>query len=302
MPVPSVGVVTVTYRSSADVVDFLRSVRATADVQKTVVVDNLSEHSDEIERAVRAEGAEIIRLDDNLGYGLAVNAGIAAMPQDVEFVLISNPDVRLQDGAVGTLVARLQAQPRTAAVGPRILNEDGSIYPSARRVPSLREGVGHALFARLWPANPWTRHYRQDSAPSDEARTVGWLSGACLMVRRSAFDEIHGFDGEYFMYFEDVDLGYRFGRAGWNNRYEPGASVTHVGGTSTSRDAARMLRVHHRSADRFLSRKYQGWYLAPLRWSLHVGLEVRARCVTRGLRGAASPDPRQPRSDDRYRP
>jgi N-acetylglucosaminyl-diphospho-decaprenol L-rhamnosyltransferase len=292
-------VVTVTYRSSTDIVDFLRSFDGTVEVSQTVVVDNLSEQSAEIERVARSEGAQVIRLDDNVGYGLAVNAGVAALSPDIQFVMISNPDVRLEPGTISTLVEQLRAHPRTAAIGPKILNEDGSIYPSARRVPSLREGVGHALFARIWPGNPWSRRYREDAAPSDEPRDVGWLSGACLMVRRSAFDEIHGFDGDYFMYFEDVDLGYRFGRAGWTNRYEPSASVTHVGGTSTSSDAARMLRVHHRSAERFLSLKYRGWYLAPLRWCLHLGLMARARWVTRGLANSQSFRLAQPNKDDR---
>src|SRR5690606_10093760 len=106
-------------------------------------------------------------------------------------------------------------------LGPRVLNEDGTTYPSARAVPSLRTGVGHALFTNLWTANPWSRRYRDDLAPADEARDAGWLSGSCVLVRRRAFDELGGFDEGYFMYFEDVDLGYRLGKAGYRNVYEP---------------------------------------------------------------------------------
>ena len=112
-------------------------------------------------------------------------------------------------------------------------------------------------------------------------RPVGWLSGSCLLVRRSAFDAIGGFDEGYFMYFEDVDLGYRLGKAGWGNLYEPTAVVTHIGGRSTASVRSSMLRTHHRSAGRFLQQKYRGWHLAPLRWTLRVGLELRARWLTR---------------------
>jgi N-acetylglucosaminyl-diphospho-decaprenol L-rhamnosyltransferase len=83
------------------------------------------------------------------------------------------------------------------------------------------------------------------------------------------------------MYFEDVDLGYSFGKAGWVNRYEPRATVTHIGATSTSQESGRMLREHHRSAQRFLARKYGGWYLLPVRLALRAGLGVRAWWLTR---------------------
>src|SRR5690606_18898026 len=129
------------------------------------------------------------------------------------------PDVRLHPGSVEAMLAALDADPQIGAVGPKLLNEDGSVYPSARDIPSLRTGVGHAAFSRVWAGNPWTRRYRQEAASPDEARDVGWLSGACLLVRREAFDSVDGFDDRYFMYFEDVDLGYRLGRAGWRNRY-----------------------------------------------------------------------------------
>jgi N-acetylglucosaminyl-diphospho-decaprenol L-rhamnosyltransferase len=164
-----------------------------------------------------------------------------------------------------------------------VLNPDGSVYPSARAVPSLRTGIGHALFANLWQRNPWTLAYRRESDPSDQARDAGWLSGSCLMVRRSAFDAIDGFDEGYFMYFEDVDLGFRLGRAGYRNVYEPSAQVTHVGAHSTGSESARMVAAHHASARRFLSKKYAGWWLWPVRVVLRVGLAIRSRAIQRRL-------------------
>lgn len=279
-----IAVVTVTYRSAGDVPGFLESVAAAGGVETVLVVDNPSEQSDEIERLARAGGAETLRLPTNVGYGAAMDAGVAQLDDRYEFVIIANPDVRFHEGSVTQLLDTLTRNPEVGLVGPRILNVDGTTYPSARRIPSLRAGTGHALFSRSWPDNPWTRLYRQDDAPSDEVRDVGWLSGACLAVRRTAFEAVEGFDPGYFMYFEDVDLGYRLGRAGWTNRYDPAAVVTHIGATSTSGESARMLREHHRSAARFLSKKYRGWYLAPLRGALRVGLAVRARWLTRGWR------------------
>ena len=79
------------------------------------------------------------------------------------------------------------------------------------------------------------------------------------------------------MYFEDVDLGYRLGKSGWKNLYWPTAVVEHSGAHSTSRDSARMIKVHHESASRYLDKKYRGWYLAPLRVALRLGLVTRGR-------------------------
>jgi N-acetylglucosaminyl-diphospho-decaprenol L-rhamnosyltransferase len=83
------------------------------------------------------------------------------------------------------------------------------------------------------------------------------------------------------MYFEDVDLGARLSKAAWANLYAPTASVVHTGAHSTSTASRRMEAVHHESAYRYLSRKYTGWYLLPVRVVLWVGLRVRQWWVTR---------------------
>jgi N-acetylglucosaminyl-diphospho-decaprenol L-rhamnosyltransferase len=98
-----------------------------------------------------------------------------------------------------------------------------------------------------------------------------------VCVRRSAFETVAGFDEEFFMYFEDVDLGYRLGKLAFTNVFVPTAVVTHVGGTSTAAHSTAMLRVHHDSAYRFLSKKYSGVALAPLRWVLRLALTARVK-------------------------
>jgi N-acetylglucosaminyl-diphospho-decaprenol L-rhamnosyltransferase len=282
---PSVGVVTVAYRSNRVLVGFLDSVpAASASPVEVVVVDNAPGSADDASAPAAAQNAGYVALPSNPGYGGAVNAGVRALTAAVDWVLISNPDVVLAPGAVDALRERGDADPAIGAVGPAVLNPDGSVYPSARAVPSLRTGVGHALFANLWQRNPWTLAYRRETDPSDESRDAGWLSGSCVLVRRSAFEAIGGFDEGYFMYFEDVDLGFRLGKAGYRNVYEPAARVTHVGAHSTGGESARMVRAHHESARRFLSKKYTGWWLWPVRVTLRVGLALRSRAITRRLR------------------
>jgi N-acetylglucosaminyl-diphospho-decaprenol L-rhamnosyltransferase len=278
----SVCVVTVSYNSSDHLEPFLQSLHASeAESFSVIVADNRSEDIEATRALVAKAKATLLELDDNRGYGGAVNAAAAVLGADIEWIVVANPDVTFHAGAISAMLDAAIRHPDAASVGPRILGDDGTVYPSARRLPSLSTGLGHAAFVRVWPANPWTRIYKAEGQDAMAERYVGWLSGSCLLVRRSAFEALGGFDEGYFMYFEDVDLGGRIGQAGWKNLYAPEAVVTHSGAHSTSRDSNRMLTVHHASAYRYLQRKYSSWYLAPVRGMLWFGLTLRARWLTR---------------------
>jgi N-acetylglucosaminyl-diphospho-decaprenol L-rhamnosyltransferase len=273
-------VVTVSYGSAHVLEHFLASVRGATSGRVAVVVADNKAPDPEVERITERTGARYLPLSRNEGYGAGMNSAVKVLPAEVEWVLVSNPDVELGEGAIDALLASATSDPTIGAVGPAIMT-DGLVYPSARSIPSLRTGVGHALFANIWVANPWTRSYRRDSESEPVRREAGWLSGACLLVRRSTFERLGGFDADYFMYFEDVDLGYRLGKAGYRNIYEPAAIVSHSGAHSTDGDSARMIEAHHQSARRFLGRKYAGWYLWPVRVALTVGLSIRSASLKR---------------------
>jgi N-acetylglucosaminyl-diphospho-decaprenol L-rhamnosyltransferase len=147
-------------------------------------------------------------------------------------------------------------------------------------LPSFGRGIGHAVFAKVWPGNPWTKQYRQETGTPVE-RTSGWLSGSCQLIRREAFDSVGGFDTRYFMYFEDVDLGDRLAQAGWLNVYAPSARVTHEGGHSTSQASEKMLKAHHDSAYRYLADRHQGLAWKPVLALAKLGLAVRLKLETR---------------------
>ncbi|ACV80470.1 glycosyl transferase family 2 [Nakamurella multipartita DSM 44233] len=270
-----IGLVAVTYSPGPALAGLLDSLpAATGRTVLTVLADNGSTDGS-VESAAKRPNVRLLRTGANLGYGGAANRGVAALDPAITWVLVVNPDVQFGPGSIDELIAGAQRYPRAGALGPLITTPDGLVYPSARELPSIFTGAGHAVLGWVWPKNPWTRRYRRD-AENPVEREAGWLSGSCLFLRRAAFDEVHGFDPNYFMYFEDVDLGDRLGRAGWSNVYCPAATVVHQGGHATERDPSAMAQAHHVSAYRYLSGRYPGWWRAPLRLALRGALAARS--------------------------
>ncbi|MHB1974089.1 MAG: glycosyltransferase family 2 protein [Acidimicrobiales bacterium] len=272
--------VVVNYEARDALLGCVASLRASGAGQ-VVVVDNASSDGS-LERLAAADPrAVVIPAGRNLGYGTAANLGVARTTS--EHVLVCNPDVVAVGDCVAALSRVLDEHPECAVVGPRIDNPDGTRYPSARAFPSWGVAAGHAFLGPVAPGNRWTRRYKMEESEAGEeapgeprggCREAGWVSGACFMARRSAFESLGGFDERYFMYAEDVDLCWRARRAGWSVLYEPAASVVHAQGLSTSRRPVAMTIAHHRSAWRFARRSTGGAEraLLPL---VALGLAVR---------------------------
>ena len=240
---------------------------------EVVIVDNGSrDGSVDLVRA-RFPDLEVVAPGTNLGYGSAANRGVAATASPL--ILVCNPDLEVRPGVLAALARVLDRDPGCAVVGPMIRTSGGERYPSARKFPSLIDAGGHALLGIFVPGNRFTRSYQQADLGDVGPVTVDWLSGACLLVRRSAFEQIGGFDEAYFMYAEDVDLCWRLKTAGWTVSWVPEAEVIHRQGVSTDHHPYRMILEHHRSLLRFAVRTSQGWRraLLPL---VALGIGVRA--------------------------
>ena len=279
---PSVRVICVVFHPGDELEVFARTLAtASASPVDLVIVDNGTDQAVSRDVADRF-GARLLVTGANLGYGRGANLG--AEGSTSPWLLVANSDLEWQPGSLDALVAAGDGHPRAGSVGPALLNTDGSVYPSARALPSLTQGAGHAVFVRVWPGNPWTRRYRAEQESAGQQRAAGWLSGACLLLRREAFEAVGGFDEDYFMFFEDVDLGDRLGRAGWENLYVPSVQVTHVGGTSWRAKPASMISAHHASAARYVARRYPRWYQWPVRQAAVLGLRLRERAELRSAR------------------
>lgn len=274
------GVVVVTYSPGETLERFLDSLaKATTRQVQVVLADNGSTDGSP-QAAAERPGVRFVPTGGNLGYGGGANKGVAALPKEVGWVVVANPDIEWSPNALDILLEAAQRWPQGGSFGPLIHEPNGKVYPSARLLPSLGRGIGHGTLGKVWPANPWTKAYRQSDTTVTE-RTAGWLSGSCLLLRREAFDDVKGFDERYFMYFEDVDLGDRIGRAGWQNVYVPTAEVMHIGGYSTSKLAGKMLAAHHDSAYRYLADRHKGAQWTPVMAAIKAALAVRLKLETR---------------------
>ena len=278
---PVADVVVVTYFPGDTITSFLQSVVGADAVETVTVVDNAA-GDDVAERAAAEAEVTFLPAGRNGGYGAGANLGAANGTAD--WILISNADIVVSPGAIAALVAVGESDPSIGAVGPRVCEIDGTTYPSERPLPTLVLGAGHAIFGKVWPGNPWSKRYRIDLHPLGGEVEAGWLSGACLLVRRTAWEAVGGFDEGYFMFFEDVELGRSLAAAGYRSVWTPKASVVHLGGHSYRSDPAPMLEAHHASARRYVGRVYPHWWQAPVRAAVAAALDMRQRAEVAAAR------------------
>ncbi len=203
--------------------------------------------------------ADIVTLmvpGENLGFGAGVNRGVAALSGDVDTIVVANPDSIAHQGSVQDLSTMLENHPDWGLVGPTIVTSDGGLYPSIRQFPSPLDAAGHALFGLIAPSNRFTTRYRSAIARPDGG--VDWVSGAFFLIRRDCFEAVGGFDEDYFMFAEDMDLCWRIHQAGFGVGVARDAVVTHVEGVARRAHPYRMIVAHHRSAYRFATKTTTG--------------------------------------------
>jgi N-acetylglucosaminyl-diphospho-decaprenol L-rhamnosyltransferase len=286
------AIIVVNYETGDHLLRCVDSLRAdtSAGRPEIIVVDNGSR--DGSVARLRAAHPDVLVIDagTNLGYAGAANLGIGRT--DAPIVAVCNADLEVAPGTAAALLARFDAEPDLAAVGPAIENPDGSSYPSARSEPPITVAVGHALLGAFRPENRFSRRYRQLDADPNQARDVDWVSGAAIWLRQRALQSVGGWDDGYFMYMEDVDLCWRLRRLGWRIAYEPAGRVVHVQGASTAAHPYRMIVAHHRSAYRFADKRWEGakrWLLAPA--AAFLAVRALGAIVLTGL-GARPEKPR----------
>lgn len=247
-----VDAVVVAYRSSAFLRDCVAPLAHAPDVA-VVVVDNPS--GDDPATALFGLDLELVYAPRNGGFAYGCNLG--ARRGSAPYVLLLNPDARVDRAALGALVAALEEDPAAGLAAPRIIAFDEQLEFSQRRFPRRRSTYGQALFLhRLLPRASWTDELVRDPAAYASPASPDWVSGACMLIRREAFEQIGGMDEGYGLYCEDIDLCLRLREAGWTIAYTPAATARHLGGASGDRAemlpllAASRVRFAHRHASR----------------------------------------------------
>jgi GT2 family glycosyltransferase len=197
-----------------------------------IVVDNAS--PDASLESVDGLPITAIQLEKNGGFAHGVNAGWRA--GSAPYVLLLNPDARITDDAVRKLLDLLERTPDVGAAAPKIVQADGSLEYSQRRFPQLRSTYAQALFLhRVFLRAQWTDEVIRDPGAYAHRGSPDWVSGACIMLRRRALEELGGLDEGFFMYAEDIDLCRRLRNQGYDVAFEPAAVVEHEGGGSAPR-------------------------------------------------------------------
>lgn len=250
----TISIVIVSYQTREVLRHCLASIGA-GDAQEVIVVDNGSTDGSIEMVATDFPWVKLLGNAENIGYGAAANQAIAASRAD--YILLLNSDTLLQTTSAQALRAYLDAHPHVAVVGPRLLNADSSLQASCYPFPS----PGHlfleeSLLARGVARLPGLRERYLRTWRHDKARRVPWVLGAALAMRRTAFEAIGGFDPEYFMYYEEIDLCYRLRAQGWEVHFAPVTTIMHLGGVSTSQQRAKMQYRLFQSMTLFYARHY----------------------------------------------
>jgi GT2 family glycosyltransferase len=271
-----IDVLIVNYRSYDELGRCLESLEAERPaLRQVVVVDHESDAAAVSQLARRFPWVGLIGRDTNEGFATGVN--VAARATGAPYLLLLNPDCVVAASTCDSLRAFLESHRDVAVVGPRIRNADGSVQPSARRFPDLTTAVAgrSSWLTRMLPGNPLSQHNLPARDPSASSPVdVDWVSGACMLVRRDAFEAVGGLDEGFFLYWEDADFCRRLKGAGWRTMYMPSATAVHVGARSSRHAARASLEAFHKSALR-LYRKHAGpagRLLTPL---VFLGLQLR---------------------------
>ena len=293
---PRLDVVIVSYRSRELLQRCLSSLRAHQPMggARIFVVDNASDDGTiEMIQSGYPE-VELYASDQNLGFSAATNLG--ARRGTAPYLLALNPDTELTAGALDTALAAIESDPEVAVVGPRLVRPDGTMDHAARRsFPTPISALGHFSGIGRRPRAPAALSaYR---APDVERGRVDAVNGAFMLIRRSAFEEVGGFDERYWMYMEDLDLSYRLAQAGWVSWYEPGATVHHLkGGTTAGGRSPRLEWAFHRGMLRFYRDHYAPDRNRLTNAAVHAGIALKlAASLAQSALRASRPRRRQRR-------
>lgn len=272
----TIGVAIVSYNTCELLRACLESLRTCRLPLRIIVVDSASQDGSAAMVRTTFPTVDLIALDHNCGFAVGTNLGLRhLLDRATDYLLLLNPDTIVHDSAIETLVAFLETHPRVGAVGPRLLNPDGSIQAAAFRFPTLAMSLldlfppGEILPGRLYGSH-WHGRYRQERTTTPFP--IDHPLGACILARRTIVEQIGLLDDNFFMYAEEVDWCYRIRQAGWAIWHVPQAHVTHIGGAATRQFRHRMQIALYQSRLRFFRKHYTQRFIRWHTWIVRIGM------------------------------
>ena len=241
------------------------------------VVDNYSQ-DDSVARAKKLFAGEVrlnwIENPENRGFAAANNQVLAELTS--EFAVLLNPDCEINQRTLQLILEAFEHHPEIGLASCRILNEDGSLQNTCRRrFPTPWSAMVRMLqLHRLFPNNPKFANfdYGDSDVKQGEVEFVEAVSGAFMLVRKTAMDEVGLLDEEYFMHCEDLDWCKRFAQRGWKVAFVGDASVIHAKGVSSASRPTAVLWTLHTGMNRFFDKFYKGQTSLLLRWFVKLGI------------------------------
>ena len=212
---------------------------------EVIIIDNSEEDLGLQSLKENYPKVQIVYNPTNVGFSKANNQ--AAKIARGKFLFILNPDTILKEQAINSMFRHIRSNLEIGVLGPKVLNPDGSLQYSCRRYPTLWTGLfnRYSIFSRLFPQNRLTTRYLMLDFEHNETSPVDWLSGCCLMIPKSVFEAVNGFDENYFLFNEDIDLCRMLNQSGKKVIYFPEAKVIHKVSTSNSKTTSRVIIQRH---------------------------------------------------------
>ena len=243
-------IVIVNYNSTDHLLECLKALfDHCCDIPVNIMVYDNASRDNEVDRLKRVFPQILLTKNNrNLGFAKAVNKGLKKGFEP--YILILNPDTLVQPGLISTAMEYMVDHPEVGILGPRILDRDGAIQGSARAFPNLLTALfgRKSILSKIFPKNPITReNILTDRSDGITPMEVDWVSGACMLVRREAVNQVGPMDEMFFMYWEDADWCRRMWQKGWKVVYFPRSSVVHYVGVSSETNIFRSVFEFHRS-------------------------------------------------------
>ncbi len=293
-----IDIVIVNYNSTSYLIECLESIyRHLGGISASIWVEDNASTDDVYQIKYRFPDVHLTCNSKNIGFAAAANQGMRK--GRLSFVMLLNPDSYVLEGFFQNVLSFLENNPRVALVGPKILDKDGSIQGSARTFPTpLTALFGRSsLLTRMFPRNPISSaNILTHACDGVQPMEVDWVSGACMVVRRSAIDQVGCFDERFFMYWEDADWCRRMQDSGLKVMYFPRAAIVHHVGGSSNHLIFRSRLEFHKSVY-LLFEKYNPSALIPLKVLVMLGLCMRLCLISIWYHIAFHLMPEIPKSD-----